>query len=143
MYLFVIRNSYVSFRYQKFICIFSLSEIHMYLFVIRNSYVSFRYQKFICIFSLSEIHMYLFVIRNSYVSFRYQKFICIFSFFRKIKIERNTKLKLIAYILGLTCYKISPIEAPKLVSIKQKERKKRAVEGGRIIFRPTVHTFQL
>ena len=33
------------------------------------------------------------------------------------------------------------IEAPKLVFVKQKrkkERKKRAVEGGRIIFRPTV-----
>ena len=29
--------------------------------------------------------------------FRYEKFMCIFSFFRKIKIERNTKLKLIAY----------------------------------------------
>ena len=65
---------------------------------------------------------------------------CIFSFFRKIKIERNTKLKLIAYILGITCYNMSLIEAPKLVSIKQK-RKKRAVESGRIIFRPTVHGY--
>ena len=62
---------------------------------------------------------------------------CIFSFFRKIKIERNTKLKLIAHILGIMCYKMSLIEAPKLVSIKGK---KRAVEGGRIIFRPTVRS---
>ena len=31
------------------------------------------------------------------IIFRYEKFMCIFSFFRKIKIERNTKLKLIAY----------------------------------------------
>ena len=71
--------------------------------------------------------------------FRYEKFMCIFSFFRKIKIERNTKLKLIAYIQGITCYKMSLIEAPKLVSIKQRERKKSAVEAGRIIFRPTVY----
>ena len=52
---------------------------------------------------------------------------CIFSFFRKIKIERNIKLKLISYILGITCYKMSLIEAPNV------ERKKRAVEGGQII----------
>ena len=71
------------------------------------------------------------------VIFRYEKFICILSSFRKIKIERTTKLKLIAYMLGTTCYKMSLIEAPKLVSIKQK-RKTRAVEGGRIIFRPAV-----
>ena len=28
------------------------------------------------------------------IIFRYEQFMCIFSFFRKIKIERNTKLKL-------------------------------------------------
>ena len=37
---------------------------------------------------------------------------------------------------------MSLIEAPKLVSIKQKERKKRTVEGGRIIFRPTARALQ-
>ena len=73
------------------------------------------------------------------IIFRYEKFMCIFSFFRKIKIERNTKLKLIEYIQGITCYKMSLIEAPKLVSIEQKRKKeKRCREGGRIIFRPTV-----
>ena len=61
---------------------------------------------------------------------------CIFSFFRKIKIERNTKLKLIASILGITCYKMSLIEAPNVAFHKAK--KKRAVEGGRRILRPTV-----
>ena len=60
------------------------------------------------------------------IIFRYEKFMCIFSFFRKIKIERNTKLKLIAYILGITCYKMSLIEAPKLVSIKQKRKKEKS-----------------
>ena len=60
----------------------------------------------------------------------------IFSFFRKIKIERNTKLKLIAYIRGITYYKMSLIEAPNAAFHKAK--KKRAVEGGRIIFRLTV-----
>ena len=69
------------------------------------------------------------------IIFRSSKFMCIFSLFRKIKIERNAKLKLIAYILGITCYKMSLIEVPKLLSIKQK-RKKGAVEGERIIFDP-------
>ena len=63
---------------------------------------------------------------------------CIFSFFRKIKIERNTKLKLIVYILGITYYKMSLTEAPKLLFIKQKRKESRAVEGGRIIFRHTI-----
>ena len=57
------------------------------------------------------------------IIFRYEKFMCMFSLFRKIKIERNTKLKLIAYILGITCYKMSLIEAPELVSLKQKRKK--------------------
>ena len=77
---------------------------------------------------------------SGWIVFRYEKVMCIFSFFRKMKIERNRKLKLIAYIQGITCYKMSLIEAPKLVSIKQKkERKKRAGEVGRIIFRPTAY----
>ena len=62
------------------------------------------------------------------IIFRHEKFVCIFSCFRKIKIERNTKLKLIAYILGIMCCKISLIEAPKLVSIKQKRKKERKKE---------------
>ena len=61
--------------------------------------------------------------------FRYEKFMCIFSFFRKIKIERNAKLKLIAYILGITYYKMSLIEASKLVSIKQKRKKEKSYRG--------------
>ena len=63
------------------------------------------------------------------IIFRYEKFMCIFSFSRKIKMERNTKLKLIAYILGITCYKMSLIEAPKLVSIKQKRKKENSCRG--------------
>ena len=35
---------------------------------------------------------------SGWIIFRYQKFMCIFSFFRKINIERNAKVKLIAYI---------------------------------------------
>ena len=57
-----------------------------------------------------------------------------------MKIERNTKLKLIAYTQGITCYKMSLIEAPNVGFHKaKKERKKRAGEVGRIIFRPTVY----
>ena len=63
------------------------------------------------------------------IIFRYEKFMCIFSFFRKMKIERNTKLKLIAYIQDVTCYKMSLIEAPKLVSIKQKRKKEKICRG--------------
>ena len=60
--------------------------------------------------------------------FRYQKFMCISSFLRKIKIERKAKLKLIAYVPSVMCYKILLIEAPKLVSIEQK-RKEKTTEG--------------
>ena len=71
------------------------------------------------------------------IIFRYEKVMCIFSFFRKMKIERSRKLKLIAYIQGITCYKMSLIEASNVAFHKAK--KKRAGEVGRIIFRPTVY----
>ena len=50
---------------------------------------------------------------------------CIFSFFRKINIEKNTKVKRIAYIVGRTCCNISLIEGPNVAfhKAKQKERK--------------------
>ena len=66
---------------------------------------------------------------SGWIIFRYEKFMGIFSFFRKMKIERNRKLKLIAYIQGITCYKMSLIEAPKLVSIKQKRKKEKSWRG--------------
>ena len=63
---------------------------------------------------------------------------CIFSFFRKINIERNTKLKLTAYIVGVRCYKMSLIEAPNVAFHQAKKKERRAEEAGRRIFRPTV-----
>ena len=58
-----------------------------------------------------------------------------------MKIERNTKVKLISYVQGVTCYKMSLIEAPNVAfqKAKKKERKKRAGAAGRIIFRATVY----
>ena len=65
---------------------------------------------------------------------------CIFSFFRKIKIERNTKMKLIAYILirHNVLQDVSNRSSKVGFHKAKKKEKKRAVEGGRIIFRPTV-----
>ena len=63
------------------------------------------------------------------IIFRYEKFMSIFSFFRKIKIERNTKLKLIASILGITCYKMSLIEAPNVAFHKAKKKERKELYG--------------
>ena len=59
------------------------------------------------------------IIKNSCVSFR---------FLRKINIERNTKVKLIAYILGMTCYKMSLIKAPNVAFHKAKKKERKELE---------------
>ena len=79
------------------------------------------------------------------IIFRYEKFMCIFLFFRKIKIERNAKLKLIAYIQRHNMLQDVTNRSSEVgfYKAKKKERKKRAVEDGRIIFRPTISFFSI
>ena len=66
---------------------------------------------------------------------------CIFSFFRKKKIERNTKLKLIAYIQRHNVLEdVTNRISERCFPYRKTERKRRTVESERIIFRPTDNT---